>query len=152
MHILSKAAFGLDKVVFEPQWASIGLEVVALIIVYSVFLAVVINHTTQCEMIMFYVNEIRTRLEEKSVPLKDAMQQILDIRMSIGNLNSTVAKMTTLVSLIFVEKFIIGVIILIMNRVYEPLAWIYRVSFIVSWFLILAFTLIQVFLFCLYNT
>ena len=76
MHILSKAAFGLDKVVFRPQWASISLEAVSLIIVNSVFLAVVINHATQCEMIMFYVGEIRTRLEEKSITLKEAVQVI----------------------------------------------------------------------------
>jgi hypothetical protein len=74
MHILSKAAFGLDKVVFYPLWASITLEAISLIIVNSVFLAVVINHTTQCEMIMFYVNEIRTRLEEKSITIKEAVQ------------------------------------------------------------------------------
>ncbi len=64
--------------------------------------------------------------------------------MAIGNLNSTVSKMTSLVSLIFAEKFIIGLIILIMNRVLVPLAWIYRILFAVSWFMILAFTLIQV--------
>lgn len=64
--------------------------------------------------------------------------------MAIGNLNSTVSKMTTLVTLIFIEKFIIGIIILILNRVYTPLAWIYRGSFVVSWFLILSFTLMQV--------
>jgi hypothetical protein len=28
--------------------------------------------------------------------------------MAIGNLNSTISKMTTLVALIFIEKFIIG--------------------------------------------
>ena len=74
MHILSRAAFGLDKVVFYPQWASITLEAVSLIIVNSVYLAVVINHSTQCEMIIFYVNEVKTRLEEKSITLKEAMQ------------------------------------------------------------------------------
>ena len=50
------------------------IEVIALVIVNSVYLAVVINHATQCEMIIFYVNEIRTRLEEKSITLKEAMQ------------------------------------------------------------------------------
>ena len=72
------------------------------------------------------------------------LKQILDIRMAIGNLNSTVSKMTTLVALTFLEKFIIGLIILIMNKVYSPLAWTYRALFPISWFVILAFTLIQV--------
>ena len=39
----------------------------------SIYLAVVVNHATQCELIIFYVHEIKTRLEEKSITLKDAM-------------------------------------------------------------------------------
>ena len=129
LYMLSIAAFGYEENLFGPNWASILVETVALVIVYSIYLAVVINHATQCEMIIFYVNEVKTRLEEKSVTLKEAMQvnklsssfaidnselidfnlkQILDIRMAIGNLNSTASKMTTLVALIFIEKFIIG--------------------------------------------
>ncbi len=107
-YILSTLVFDLEKTLFYPKWTSMLIEVIALIIVNSVYLAVVINHATQCEMIIFYVNEIRTRLEEKSITLKEAMQQILDVRMALGNLNSTVSKMATLVSLNFVEKFIIG--------------------------------------------
>lgn len=64
--------------------------------------------------------------------------------MAIGNLNSTVSKMTTLVTLTFLEKFIIGLIILIMNQVFTPLAWTYRALFPFSWLLILSFTLFQV--------
>lgn len=74
LNVMSRAAFGVEKPMFKPQWASMLLEFVALVVLYSVYLAVVINHATQCEMIVFYVNEIRTRLEEKSVTLKDAMQ------------------------------------------------------------------------------
>lgn len=74
LNIMSRAAFGFERPMFKPQWASIIIETIALVILNSVYLAVVINHSTQCEMIIFYVNEIRTRLEEKSVTLKDAMQ------------------------------------------------------------------------------
>ncbi|CAF0848737.1 unnamed protein product [Brachionus calyciflorus] len=144
MNILSRIAFGFEKAIFEPKWLAYVLEALALLISNSVYLAVVINHATQCEMIIFYVNEIRTRLEEKSINLKDAMQQILDIRMSIGNLNSTVSKMTTLVALTFLEKFMIGLMILIINKNDELFAWIYRISFTLVWFSILAFTLLQV--------
>lgn len=144
LNILFSAAYGYDKQIYRPSWLFVVLRVIALVIMNSIYLAVVVNHATQCELIIFYVHEIKTRLEEKSVPLKDAMAQILDIRMAIGNLNSTVSKMTTLVTLTFLEKFIIGLIILIMNKVYSPLAWTYRALFPISWFVILAFTLIQV--------
>ena len=76
MYILSQLAFGMgmnqDK--FKPKWAFLLLQGVALIIMNSIYLAVVINFATQCELILFYVNEVRFRLEEKSVNLKDAMQ------------------------------------------------------------------------------
>jgi len=143
MQILSRLAFGSESDNFEPIWLFISLEAVSLIVTNTIYLAVVINHSTQCEMIIFYVNEIRSRLEEKSIALKDAMQQLLDIRIALNSLNSTAAKMTSLVSLTFLEKFIIGVIILIMNRNTEPIAWVYRGLFVFSWFIILAFTVIQ---------
>jgi hypothetical protein len=74
VQVLYRAAFGIEKSVFKPYWLSIFLEALSLIIVNSIFVAVVINHATQCEMILFYVNEIKTRLEEKSISLKEAMQ------------------------------------------------------------------------------
>jgi len=37
-----------------------------------------------------------------------SIKQILDVRMAISNLNSTVSKMTTLVAFAFTEKFLIG--------------------------------------------
>jgi len=74
VQVLYRAAFGIEKSVFRPNWLSIFFEAIALIIVNSIFVAVVINHATQCEMILFYVNEIKTRLEEKSISLKEAMQ------------------------------------------------------------------------------
>jgi hypothetical protein len=84
INILSRVAFGFDKVLFDPQWASIVLEAVSLIIMNSVFLAVVINHATQCEMIIFYVKEVKTRLEEKSITLKEAMQVNLIINFNFN--------------------------------------------------------------------
>lgn len=64
--------------------------------------------------------------------------------MAIGNLNSTVSKMTTLVTLTFLEKFMIGIMILIINQNNDILIWVYRISFSLVWFSILAFTLIEV--------
>jgi hypothetical protein len=116
----------------------------AIIIVNSVYLAVVINHATQVEMILLYADEIKTRMEEKSISLKNAVQQILEVRIAIGTLNSTVAKMTTLVSVTFIVKFIIGLVMLVLNKNTDPYAWAYRILFTMSWFIILAFIIIQV--------
>ncbi len=77
LQILSRVAFGLEKDNLKPVVLFIILQGISLIVTNSVYLAVIINHSTQCEMIMFYVDEVRTRLEEKSIPLKDAMQVCL---------------------------------------------------------------------------
>jgi hypothetical protein len=58
----------------KQYWPFFFIQAIALILIYAVYLAVVINHGTQCEMIIFYVQEIRTRLNEKSITIKDAMQ------------------------------------------------------------------------------
>ncbi len=134
MQILQRLAFGFDQDIYKPYWLFLIIQAIALVLMNSIYLAVVINHATQCELIIFYVNELRRRLEEKSITLKEAMQvnhliyiylylylytltkyffeftikQILDIRIAIGSLNSTVSKMTSLVALTFLEKFIIG--------------------------------------------
>ena len=74
VQVLSRLAYGIDQDNLEPVWLFIVLQAVSLIVTNSIYLAVVINHSTQCEMIIFYVNEVRTRLEEKSITIKDAMQ------------------------------------------------------------------------------
>lgn len=144
MQILQRLAFGFSQDIYKPYWVFLIIQATALVIMNSIYLAVVINHATQCELIIFFVNELRTRLEEKSITLKEAMQQLLDIRMSLGSLNSTVAKMTSLVALTFLEKVIIGTIILVMNKNNVMSIWFYRVMFTFSWFIIFAFTIIQV--------
>lgn len=62
---------------FKRSWPLIVIQLISLVLIYAVYLAVVINHGTQCEMIVFYVQEIRTRLDEKSITIKDAMQVTL---------------------------------------------------------------------------
>jgi hypothetical protein len=73
-HILYRAVYGIELELFRQSWILISLQAIALVISNSVYLAVVINFATQCEMIIFYVQEIRTRLEEKSITLKEGMQ------------------------------------------------------------------------------
>ena len=58
----------------KETWPLFFIQMIALVLIYAVYLAVVINHGTQCEMIIFYVQEIRTRLNEKSITIRDAMQ------------------------------------------------------------------------------
>lgn len=76
VQVLSRLAYGIEQDNIEPVWLFIVLRAVSLIVTNSIYLAVVINHSTQCEMIIFYLNEVRTRLEEKSITIKDAMQVI----------------------------------------------------------------------------
>ncbi len=81
-HILYRAVYGIELEMFKQSWIFISLQAISLVISFSVYLAVVINFATQCEMIIFYVQEIRLRLEEKSITLKEAMQ-VTHIKMRI---------------------------------------------------------------------
>lgn len=74
MQILQRLAFGFDQDIYKPYWLFLIIQAIALVLMNSIYLAVVINHATQCELIIFYVNELRSRLEEKSITLKEAMQ------------------------------------------------------------------------------
>jgi hypothetical protein len=71
MQILYRLAFGFDEEIYK--FFAI-LQGIAYIVINSVYLAILVNYSTQCELIIFYVREIRTRLEEKSISLKEAMQ------------------------------------------------------------------------------
>ena len=74
MQILQRLAFGFEQDIYQPSWIFLILQAIGLVLMNSIYLAVVINYATQCELLIFFVNELRTRLEEKSITLKDAMQ------------------------------------------------------------------------------
>lgn len=74
MQILQRLAFGFEQDIYQPSWVFLILQAIGLVLMNSIYLAVVINYATQCELLIFFVNELRTRLEEKSITLKDAMQ------------------------------------------------------------------------------
>jgi len=73
-----------------------------------IHLAVAINFVSHCEMVVFYCKAIRTRLEEKSLQLLEAMKQILDLRSSISQLNSAVSRMMSLLIVYFLDRTILG--------------------------------------------
>ncbi|KAI8510426.1 hypothetical protein Bbelb_113420 [Branchiostoma belcheri] len=76
------AAFGVDKMAFllgsTVQWKGwhimlICLQMLGALVTNAVNYAVVVNYTTQCEMIIYYMKGIFRRLQEKSTDLKLAM-------------------------------------------------------------------------------
>lgn len=73
-----------------------------------VHIAVAINFVGHCEMVVFYCKGIRTRLEEKSIPLVEAMKQILDVRVAISQLNGAVSRMMSLLVVYFLDRIVLG--------------------------------------------
>jgi len=66
------------------------------------------NFVSHCEMVVFYCKTIRTRLEEKSIHLLEAMKQILDLGSSISQLNGAVSRMMSVLIVYFLERTILG--------------------------------------------
>ncbi|XP_013403742.1 uncharacterized protein LOC106169005 [Lingula anatina] len=115
LQVLFVAVFGIDqrnvlsRAGILGQWILFGIELVGIIIVNSVNLAVIINFATQCEMLIFFIKGISTKLQEKSMDLKSAMKDVLMVRHSIGSLNGPMSQMTSLAAIRFAELTIIAV-------------------------------------------
>jgi hypothetical protein len=84
------------------------LDIVCLLISNCIHLAIVMDFASHCEMVVFYCKGIRTRLEEKSVQLSEAMKQILDLGSSVSQLNSAVSRMMSILIVYFLERTILG--------------------------------------------
>ncbi|CAF3176894.1 unnamed protein product [Rotaria socialis] len=117
------------------------LDIVCLLISNCIHLTIVINFVTHCEMVVFYSKSIRTRLEEKSIHLLEAMKQILDLGQSISQLNSLVSRMMSILIVYYLERTILGIILLMANEIKEPIMYAYRALYPMVWFSILLFCL-----------
>lgn len=84
------------------------IDIVCLLISNCIHVAVVMNYVCHCEMIVFYCKAVRTRLEEKSIPLQEAMKRILDLGVSISQLNSSASRMMSILLIFFLERTILG--------------------------------------------
>ncbi|CAF0757967.1 unnamed protein product [Adineta steineri] len=119
------------------------IDIICLLISNCIHMAVVMNYACHCEMILFYCKAIRIRLEEKSINLLEAMKRILDLGVSISQLNSAASRMMSILIIFFIERTILGFILLVMNRIFQADMWIYRSLYTLVWFSILAFCLGQ---------
>lgn len=90
------------------QYSLFIIDVLCLLVKNCIHIAVAINFVCHCEMVVFYCKGIRTRLEEKSIPLLEAMKQILDVRLSISELNSAVSRMMSLMVVYFLDRIVLG--------------------------------------------
>ena len=120
------------------------MDIIGRFVSNSIYLAVVMNYVCHCEMIVFYCKTIRLRLEEKSIPLLESMKRIVDLGASISQLNSSAARMMSILMIVFLARSILGLILLIANRVFIVKMWVYRSLYVVIWFSILGFCLGQV--------
>lgn len=149
MQGLYEWAFDFPKLAFfiktgpTLHWFLFTLDLFGILVINSIFVAVVTNYYTQCEMILFYVKGVAFKLQEKSIDLKTAMKNILSVSQNLSVLNGPIARMTALVSVIFAELTIIGVSILVLNKNNQFKVWMYRALFPVVWFTVAAIPLMQ---------
>ncbi|CAF1040012.1 unnamed protein product [Rotaria sp. Silwood1] len=119
------------------------LDIICLLLSNCIHLAIVMNFVSHCEMVVFYCKSIRTRLEEKSIHLLEAMKQILDLGLSISQLNSAASRMMSILVVFYLERTILGIILFMANEIKEPMIYAYRVLYPIVWFSILIFCLGQ---------
>ncbi|CAF1227909.1 unnamed protein product [Rotaria magnacalcarata] len=125
------------------RYALFTIDIICLLISNCIHMAVAMNYACQCEMILFYCKAIRIRLEENSIHLLEAMKRILDLGTSISQLNSSASRMMSILIIFFLERSILGFILLVVNQIFQVDMWIYRSFYALVWFSILAFCLAQ---------
>ncbi|XP_071165662.1 uncharacterized protein [Mytilus edulis] len=142
-------AFDFPKLIFFQatgktiHWVLFCIELLGIMVLNSVSLAVVANYVTQCEMMLFYIRGLALRLQEKSSDLRIAMKDVLSVRQNLSVLNGPMARMTSLICVIFCELTIIGISILVLNKNDLPKIWLYRTFFPMVFFIMLCFPLFQ---------
>ncbi|CAG2191220.1 unnamed protein product [Mytilus edulis] len=142
-------AFDFPKLIFfqatgkTVHWVLFCIELLGIMVLNSVSLAVVANYVTQCEMMLFYIRGLALRLQEKSSDLRIAMKDVLSVRQNLSVLNGPMARMTSLICVIFCELTIIGISILVLNKNDLPKIWLYRTFFPMVFFIMLCFPLFQ---------
>ncbi|XP_070539286.1 uncharacterized protein [Ptychodera flava] len=150
LHGLFLGAFNVYKsALLKPLLGSawhyviLAVQMIGILVLNSVNTAVVINYATQCEMLIYYISAIDTRLKEKTADLRVVMQDVLRVKQSISRLNGPIARMTSLCVVNFAELAIIGLCLLILNKFTEPMVWAYRSCFVLVWVMYLLFPLVQ---------
>lgn len=109
------------------RYSLFTLDIVCLLLSNCVHLAIVMNFVSHCELVIFYCKSIRTRLEEKSLPLSDAMKQILDLGLSISQLNGAVSRTMSILVVYFLERTILGKICVALDS--ESFRYVLHFSF-----------------------
>ncbi|XP_071949693.1 uncharacterized protein [Antedon mediterranea] len=144
--------FTYKKSTWKPSHSSSNSMTIVLLVIellgktlqHLIDTAVVVNFTVQCEVIMYYMKIIGTRMQEKSSELKTIMNDILRVKQSVTRLNGPIGSMTSLCIFYFALRFVVGLSILINNHgERKTMVWIYWCLYCFIWFVIMIFPLYQ---------
>ena len=72
------------------RWLPWALGLIGGFVQSAVYVVVILDYVTECEIIRFSVQGFETRLRERSVPLERAFKDVLDLREKISALNGVV--------------------------------------------------------------
>ena len=56
----------------------------------AVYVVVILDYVTECEIIRFSIHGLETHLRERSIPLQQAFKDVLDLRDKTAALNGVV--------------------------------------------------------------
>jgi len=119
-----------DQVV---RWLPVSLDLVGGMLQSAVYVVVVLDYVTECEIIRFSVHGLETHLRERSIPLQQAFKDVLDLRDKIAALNGVVGRMASLAVISFAGGILVGICLVFLSEATGFLIWLYRVLFVVIW-------------------
>jgi hypothetical protein len=116
------------------------------LIINAVFVAVVVNYCTQCQLLICFVRAILLSIAERSVDLKTLMKSIFNLKQFVSRLNFQVATATSMCMFVFTELLVIDLSELVQkhqNRSDKSLIWVHLAMESLQWLLVLSAALIQ---------
>eukprot|EP00118_Oscarella_pearsei_P001856 m.8719 g.8719 ORF g.8719 m.8719 type:complete len:452 (+) comp20797_c0_seq1:95-1450(+) len=113
-----------------------------------VYMAVILNYCTQCQLLIHFVHYILQGIEERSLQLKTVMKDVYTLKRFVSKLNGQMGTATSLCVFSFLTLFFTGFFgMFVHNFDIHPkpgrISWTHAVIFSLIWFLALTSVLFQ---------
>ncbi|XP_028401306.1 uncharacterized protein LOC114524431 [Dendronephthya gigantea] len=124
--------------------ATATLMTIGQLVLDLVNVVIILSYAAQCQLVIHYIDSITRRIEEKSTHLQSIMKDILDVKNTLGRMNSLLSHMVSLCIFTLLESVVLGLIYLLINEGQQSLeVTLYRASYVFISFLALFFPILQ---------
>jgi hypothetical protein len=128
-----------NELSITQMYVLIVLMVIGFLAMDMVYVAVAVNYCAQCELLIFLIRGLNERIEEKSIPLQQAIRDYHSAGNYIDGLGRQLAIAMSLVELVFITQAIVAFVSLYdvkentTGETTESLFFVAGVMYVVLW-------------------